>query len=125
MEVYFDTRIFYLIHKTRVENLYTAWDFLRGDVFVGDDSFLGRDDRLKSFFFEECGTRCLYWGAYTRSTCSGGIYLGMLALGLVFVPEMLESEILVLLVPKILESKMLILPKVLMSSVLVLVIFVA
>lgn len=34
MEVHLDMRIFYLIHKIRVENLYTAWDFFRDDVFI-------------------------------------------------------------------------------------------
>ncbi len=35
-----DVQILYLIHKTGVEDLCTAQDFLRGDIIVGDDSFL-------------------------------------------------------------------------------------
>lgn len=53
MKVYLNARIPYLIHKTGVEDLCIARDFLRGDIFVRGDSFLGRGDRLENFFFKE------------------------------------------------------------------------
>lgn len=51
--------------------------------------------------------------------------LEVLVLGLVFDPETLELEILVLLLPGILESRIFVLPEILESKVLLLVIFVA
>lgn len=40
MEFYLNAEIFYLIHKIGVEDLYTAQNFLRNDIFVGGNSFL-------------------------------------------------------------------------------------
>lgn len=73
MKFYLNVQIFYFTHKTGFEDLYTVWDFLRGNIFIKDDSFLGRDDRLGSFFLKSLAPSACIGGICARGVCIKGI----------------------------------------------------
>lgn len=70
-----NARIFYTIYDTRVEDLYTAQDYLISDVFIESDSFLGKSDRLGNFFLSSLALNsyiqvtCARMACFAKNTC--------------------------------------------------------
>lgn len=58
-----------------------AWDFLRGDIFVGDNSFLGQDNGLRSFFLRSPTSSACTEGVYARVACTRGTSYGSICTG--------------------------------------------
>lgn len=61
--------------------MYIAWDFLRGDIFVGNNSFLDQNDKLRSFFLKSLAPGACIGNTCARGACTRGIYFGGTCIG--------------------------------------------
>lgn len=76
IKVYFDIWILYLIHKTGVKNLCTAWNFFKDNVFVLSNSFFDWGDRLENFFLKSVALNAYIRGTYAKSAYTKVTYFG-------------------------------------------------